>query len=129
VTIELDHLIVPAKNQRTAARQLAELLGVHWLESGLGPFSAVFVNAGLTLDFLDDSGPFQIEHYCFRVTENEFDAILSRIEAAGIKYRSDVRGPENMRIGTNYGSRVIYWNVPEGHQWEMLTASYARQPD
>jgi hypothetical protein len=22
---------------------------------------------------------------------------------------------------------MIYWNEPEGHQWEMLTVSYARQ--
>jgi hypothetical protein len=22
----------------------------------------------------------------------------------------------------------VYWNVPDGHQWEMLTVSYARNP-
>lgn len=64
---------------------------------------------------------------CFRVDPQDFDAILGRIEAAGIAYRSTVRGPVDMRIDTQFGGRGIYWNVPDGHQWEMLTVSYARQ--
>jgi catechol 2,3-dioxygenase-like lactoylglutathione lyase family enzyme len=128
MTIELDHVIVPARNQVASARQLAELLGVPWAETGLGPFSPVYVNAGLTLDFIETSDPFEVYHCCFRVGEAEFDAILARIEAAGIAYRSDVRGPVNGRINTDYGGRMVYWNEPEGHQWEMLTVSYARAP-
>jgi catechol 2,3-dioxygenase-like lactoylglutathione lyase family enzyme len=126
MTIELDHVIVSARNQRESARQLAELLGVRWAESGAGPFSPVYVNAGLTLDFIDDEGPFPVQHFCFRVSEEEFDAILHRIQAAGIRYRSSVRGPEDMQENTAYGGRMVYWNEPDGHQWEMLTVSYAR---
>ncbi len=33
-----------------------------------------------------------------------------------------------MKVDTHHGGRGIYWNKPDGHQWEMLTASYARQP-
>ena len=29
------------------------------------------------------------------------------------------------KVDPHYGN--VYWNAPEGHQWEMLTASYARQ--
>jgi hypothetical protein len=36
------------------------------------------------------------------------------------------RGPEDMHVNTQYAGRLIYWNEPDGHQWEMLTASYAR---
>ena len=128
MTIELDHLIVPAKDQRASARLLGELLGVPWSESGLGPFSPVYVNAGLTLDFIDDEGALPVEHYCFRVSPDEFDAILSRIEQAGIGYRSSVRGPQDMKVGTDSGGKRVYWNQPDGHQWELLTVSYARQP-
>jgi catechol 2,3-dioxygenase-like lactoylglutathione lyase family enzyme len=127
MAIELDHVIVSARDQRRSARMLAELLGVPWAESGVGPFSPVYVNAGLTLDFIDDAGPFPVEHFCFRVGEDEFDRILARLQAAGIAYRSAVRGPEDMQINTDYGGRMLYWNVPDGHQWEMLTVSYARQ--
>jgi catechol 2,3-dioxygenase-like lactoylglutathione lyase family enzyme len=124
--IELDHVIVSARNQRAAAKRLAELLGVRWAESGVGPFSPVYVNHGLTLDFIDDDGPFPIQHFCFRVDDEAFDAILRRLDSAGVKYRSSVRGPEDMKINTQYGGRMVYWNEPDGHQWEMLTVSYAR---
>lgn len=128
MSIELDHVIVSAKNQQAAAKLLAELLGVPWAEAGIGPFSPVYVNDGLTLDFITDEGPFPVEHFCFRVTEAEFEAILGRIKAAGITYRSAVRGPEDRQVNTQYGGKMVYWNEPEGHQWEMLTVSYARRP-
>ncbi|WP_256353896.1 MULTISPECIES: SRPBCC domain-containing protein [unclassified Variovorax] len=124
--IQLDHTIVPTRHKLASARQLAELLGVPWAETSLGPFSPVFVNDGLTLDFIDTDEDFPIHHFCFRVSEAQFDAILGRIQAAGIPYRSTVTGPMNMQINTEYGGRMVYWNVPDGHQWEMLTVSYAR---
>jgi len=127
--MELDHTIVSAKDQRASARRLAELLGVRWAEAGAGPFSPVYVNGGLTLDFIDDDTEFPVQHFCFRVTEAEFDAILVRLKAAGIRYRSAVRGPEDMKVNTDYGGRMVYWNEPDGHQWEMLTVSYARPTD
>lgn len=126
MTVELDHVIVSARDQRASAKLLAGLLGVRWAESGAGPFSPVYVNEGLTLDFIDDAGPFPVEHFCFRVSQQEFDAILDRLKAAGIKYRSTVRGPEDMKVNTDYGGSMVYWNEPDGHQWEMLTVSYAR---
>src|SRR5689334_23683983 len=48
----LDHTIVPSHNQIASAKLLAQLLGVPWAESGAGPFSPVYVNDGLTLDFI-----------------------------------------------------------------------------
>jgi catechol 2,3-dioxygenase-like lactoylglutathione lyase family enzyme len=128
VTIELDHTIVSARDPRAAAKRLGELLGVQWSESGVGPFSPVYVSDGFTIDFIEDASDFPVQHLCFRVTEPEFDAILARIRDAGIKYRSNVRGPDDGRINTGYGGRMVYWNDPEGHQWEMLTVSYARRP-
>lgn len=34
---------------------------------------------------------------------------------------------DDMTVSTGYGGRMVYWNDPEGHQWEMLTVSYARR--
>jgi hypothetical protein len=39
--------------------------------------------------------------------------------------RDHVHGPEDMQVNTRYGDRIVYWNEPDGHQWEMLTVSYA----
>lgn len=126
MTIHLDHTIVPSHNKLAAAKLLAELLGVAWAESGIGPFTPVYVNEGLTLDFIDTEEDFPIYHFCFRVSQQEFDAILGRIKAAGIPYRSTVHGPMDRQISTQFGGSGIYWNEPDGHQWEMLTVSYAR---
>ena len=128
MTIELDHSIVSARSRDTSARQLAQLLGVPSGPAAAGPFYAVYVNGGLTMDFIETDEDFPVQHFCFRVSEEEFDGILGRIQAAGIDYRSNVRGPVDRQINTDYGGRMVYWNVPEGHQWEILTVSYARPP-
>ena len=51
-----------------------------------------------------------------------------RIRAAAIPYRSNVHGPVDHQINTQHGGNIVYWDEPDGHQWEMLTVSYARQP-
>lgn len=125
---ELDHLIVPSKNRIVAARMIAGLLGVPWAEQGhVGPFSPVYVNAGLTLDFDEWSEPIPKQHYCFRVTPDEFDSILSRIQAAGIAFLSLPHGPDDYIINPAFGGRLVYWSEPDGHVWEILTVSYERQ--
>ena len=120
MTIHLDHTLVPARDKVASARRLAELLGVPWDDRGPGPFAPVYVN--------ETDEDFPVYHFCFRVDDDEFDAILGRIRAAGIPYRSSVRGPVDGAINTDHGGRMFYWNDPEGHQWELLTVSYARQP-
>ena len=126
MAIELDHTIVPCRDQVASAKLLATLLAVRWAESAIGPFSPVYVNDGLTLDFQSTTESFPIHHFCFRVSQQEFDSILLRIKAHDIAYRSNVRGPIDHTINTEYGGSMVYWNEPDGHQWEMLTVSYAR---
>src|SRR5262245_10405294 len=119
--IALDHLMVPTRDKLAAAKLLAELLGVPWSPTGIGPFAPVFVSDSLTIDFDQWNEPLPMIHYCFRVNDAEFDAILGRIKGAGIAYRSSVHGPVDHRVDTEHGGRIVYWNEPDGHQWEMLT--------
>ncbi|MGH8204670.1 MAG: VOC family protein [Steroidobacteraceae bacterium] len=128
MTVCLDHLMVPARDKLASAELLAELLGVPWSATGVGPFAPVFVNDGFTIDFDQWSEPFPKIHYCFRVDEREFDAILGRIREKGIAFRSNVQGPVDNEINTQHGGRIVYWSEPDGHYWEMLTQSYARKP-
>ena len=128
MTVNLDHFTVLCRDKVASAKLLAELFGVSWSESGVGPFSPVYLNDGLTLDFDETDELYPIIHFAFRVKQEEFDAILARIKAAGIKYRSAVHGPVDMKIDTQHGGSIVYWNEPGGHQWEILTESYARQP-
>jgi len=128
MAIHLDHFMVPARDKAASAKLLADLLGVAWAATGtVGPFSPVYINDGLTLDFDETDEPFPLHHYCFRVDETEFDAILGRIRAAGIEYRSTPHGPADMTVNTQHGGRIVYWSEPDGHMWEILTVSYARR--
>jgi hypothetical protein len=127
MTIHLDHTIVPSHARDASGRRLADLLGVRCGPAAEGPFFAVYVNDGLTLDFIQADEPFPVYHFCFRVDEGEFDRTLARLREAGIAYRSSVHAPVDMKVNTDYGGRMTYWNEPDGHQWEMLTVSYARE--
>ena len=129
MSIALDHLIIPVPERVAAARQLGELLGVPWAAQGAGgPFSPVYVSAGLTIDFDTAEGEYLMQHYAFRVDDTAFDAILERITAAGIPFRGNPRGPNDMKVNTAHGGRIAYWKAPGGHVWEILTESYARKP-
>jgi hypothetical protein len=124
----LDHLIVPAKDRVASARLLASLLGVPWAEQGsVGPFSPVYVNEGLTLDFDQWEQAVPKQHYCFRVSDLEFEAILARIKNAGIAFRSLPHGPDDYKVNDAFGGKLVYWSEPDGHAWEILTVSYERQ--
>lgn len=125
---QLDHLTVQAADRKASARLLAEILDVPWAEeAGIGPFSAVYVNDGLTLDFDQADRAFPVSHYCFRVAELAFDRIVGRLQDKGIAYRSTPHGPADGRVNTMAGGRLVYWGEPDGHVWEALTASYARR--
>jgi catechol 2,3-dioxygenase-like lactoylglutathione lyase family enzyme len=129
MAIRLDHLIVAARDRRASAELLASLLGVPWAaESGVGPFSAVYVSDDLTLDFDEVGAACPVQHYCFRVSDAEFDAIRARLDAAGVAIRSTPHGPVDGEVNTRHGGRILYWSVPDGHVWELLTVSYARNP-
>ena len=124
MTIELDHVIVPSRRRRESAKLLADLLAVPWEETR-GEFTPVYVNESLTVDFADRV---QFERYllCVRVRDADFEAIVARIQQAGLAYRSRPRGENDMQINRRLGGKNVYWQDGDSHLWEMLTVSYAR---
>ena len=121
MAILLDHLIVPSRNPVASARSLATLLGTPW-EEARGHFTPVYVNETLTLDFAQRE-QFASHHYCFHVSDAEFDQIFARVQASGIKYRSSPQGPDDMALNTRLGGRNFYWTDGDGHIWEVLTSA------
>src|SRR5690242_5095353 len=77
--IRLGHAAVPSRDRETAAALLADIVDVAWAaETGIGPFSPVYVSDDLTLDFAQADGPFPLLDFCCRADEAEFNAILAR---------------------------------------------------
>src|SRR5215813_6105565 len=88
MAIVLNHTIVPAKDQRAAARFFAETFGLSYDASDdHSHFAPVRVNDTLTLLF-DTADGFKSHHYAFHVADAEFDAILARVKRAGLTYGS-----------------------------------------
>ena len=118
--VELNHLIVHARDSRTAALFLSNLLGLPEPVRS-GPFLAVTTANGATLDFIDAEGEIPPQHYAFRATEAEFDEIFARIRMQEVAYWAD---PGRRRPGEVYrynGGRGVYFEDPTGHFLEVLT--------
>jgi catechol 2,3-dioxygenase-like lactoylglutathione lyase family enzyme len=120
MAIVLNHTIVPAHDKAASAEFFARVFGLEYK----GPhshFAPVQVNDGLTLDF-DERGQFEPHHYAFMVSEAEFDAIFDRIKAEGISYGSGPRSRTDGQINHRRGGRGVYFDDPNGHVLEILTA-------
>jgi catechol 2,3-dioxygenase-like lactoylglutathione lyase family enzyme len=120
MTIVLNHTIVPAHDKTASAAFFARIFGLEYN----GPhshFAPVQVNDELTLDF-DERGDFKSHHYAFKVSEAEFDAIFDRIKAEGISYGSGPRSRSDGAINHRHGGRGVYFDDPNGHVLEILTA-------
>ena len=120
MTIVLDHTIVPARDKAASARYFADLFGLA-CGAPVGPFVPVQVNEALTFDFDDRRRSFEVHHYAFHVTDQEFDAIFSRVRAGGLAYGSDPYDQENMRIREFNGGRTVYFKDLDGHLLEIRT--------
>lgn len=119
MAIVLNHTIVPARDKVAAARFFAELFGLEF--RGLhGHFAPVRVNDQLTLDF-DDAESFEGHHLAFHVTEDDFDAILGRIQAAKVPYYPQPRLANEGQINHRGGGRGVYFQDPNGHSYELMT--------
>jgi catechol 2,3-dioxygenase-like lactoylglutathione lyase family enzyme len=115
----LDHTIVPSHNKIAAAQHIADLFGLSFA-GAQGHFAPVRVNESLCLDF-DDAEGFQSHHYAFKVSDEEFDQVLARVQAAGIAYGSRPGSQDDMQLNQRRGGRGFYFRDADGHSWELLT--------
>src|SRR5579862_4746386 len=96
MAVELNHTIVPSHDKDTAARFVADILGLAY-EGAHAHFAVVRVNERLTLDF-DRADRFEHHHYAFKVSEAEFDAIFERVRGQHVTYGSGPGALDDMKI-------------------------------
>jgi catechol 2,3-dioxygenase-like lactoylglutathione lyase family enzyme len=118
--IFLDHTIVPAKDKLASAKFFAEIFGLT-VKPGDGYFAQVQVNDSLTFDFADEEEP-QSHHYAFHISDAEFEAIYERVKAKGLTYGSGPYNHTDGKIYTRRGGRGFYFEDPNGHLLEVMTA-------
>jgi extradiol dioxygenase family protein len=126
--VELNHTIVHARDNRESATFFADLLSLE-IAGEWGPFVAVHLSNGVTLDFAtipaDQITP---QHYAFLVSESEFDAAYARITTRGIEHYADPHRRHPGTINHNDGGRGVYFLDPAGHAMELITVPYGGWP-
>ena len=127
MTIELNHIIVPAKDPEASATFLAGILGVT-VAPRWGHFVPVKTQNGVTLDFAEYKD-FKPHHCAFLVSEAEFDAALARLKKSGAAFYANHRREHRGEINHLYGGRGVYFDDPSGHLFELITRPYGETPE
>ncbi len=127
MTVELNHIIVPAKDPRASAKFLASILGVK-VEPDWGHFVPVKTQNGVTLDF-EKAKDFPPHHCAFLVSEAEFDAALARLKKSGAAFYANYRREGRGEINHLYGGRGVYFDDPNRHLFELITRPYGKTPE
>jgi catechol 2,3-dioxygenase-like lactoylglutathione lyase family enzyme len=93
-------------------------------EGPFGHFAPIKIpSQSLTLDF-DNREKFDRQHYAFKVSETEFDAIFERVRDEGLEWGSGPFSPSDGEINHWNGGRGVYFCDPNGHLLELLTRDY-----
>ena len=128
--MDLNHLLVPCKNKVESANYFARLMGLP--TGAVGHFAPVKINEALMFDYAEaddvslwdgEDGHFARQHYAFKVSDGEFDAIFERVKAEGLRYGS-APGPDlyNMQVDSRRGGKRVYFDELNGHSIEIFTA-------
>ena len=121
--VRLNHTIVSSRDKRESATFAKEILGLGELVP-FGPFIGLETDNGVTLDYMDADGEITPQHYCFLITEAEFDEIFGRILERGLRYWADPGRNTEGEINTHEGGRGVYFEDPSGHLLEIITRPY-----
>lgn len=127
MAVQLNHLIVMARNQAESASFFTEVLGLP-AATRFGPFLVVQTANGVSLDVDEAGGEITPMHYAFLVSEAEFDEIFGRIRARRIDYWADPGKHRPGEINHHDGGRGVYFPDPNGHLLEIITRPYGGNP-
>jgi ketosteroid isomerase-like protein len=119
--VELNHIIVPARDKVASADFLAGILGVP-AGPPSGGFMPVVVGNGVTLDYATRER-FEPHHCAFLVSEEEFDGAFARIRESGTGYYAQPDRSLPGDINRRFGGRGVYFDDPNGHLMEILTSA------
>jgi catechol 2,3-dioxygenase-like lactoylglutathione lyase family enzyme len=125
MSIEINHLIVPATDKNASAEFLSSVLGIS-PSTAAGHFRPVQVGT-VTLDF-DNSTEIRPMHIAFLVDDATFEAAYQRLLDAGTPTYADPGRSQPGEINRRWGGRGVYFDDPDGHFFELMTAVPPPEP-
>jgi len=124
MSVQLNHLIVWCNDPEASSKFYARILGLRAPET-FAHFKVVRADNAVSLDFmLKEDGKVAGQHYAFLVDEAQFDLVLGRIRAEGVKHWADPGQSKPNEINHHDGGRGVYFVDPNGHLLEILTRPY-----
>jgi catechol 2,3-dioxygenase-like lactoylglutathione lyase family enzyme len=126
MSIEVNHLIVPATDKELSARFLADIVGLD-LGAPVSHFQPVQIGH-VTLDY-DDATDIRPLHIAFLVDDATFDAAHRRLLDADVPTYADPGRSQPGQINHRYGGRGVYFDDPDEHLFELMTAPYDPAPE
>jgi catechol 2,3-dioxygenase-like lactoylglutathione lyase family enzyme len=121
--IQFNHLLIFARDKRESAHFLTSLFGLPD-PTPAGFFLAVDFANDVTLHYGEPGVDFLSQHYAFLVSDEEFDAIFSRLQERDMTFWADPQQRLPGQINTNHGGRGVYFMDPSGHGLEIITRPY-----
>ena len=125
---QLNHTIVCCRDRHRSSRFLAEMLGLPAPRTFLH-FEIVDAANGVSLDFMEKEGPVSLQHYAFLVSDEEFDAGMTRIRDKDLTFWADPARSKPGEINHHFGGRGVYFEDPDGHLLEMITKPYGSEDE
>jgi len=123
MSVGLDHTIVWSTAPAEAAAFLADMLDLPE-PTRFGRFHVVKLGNGVSMDFAERPGPIARQHYAFLVDDAVFDRALGLIREGGLAHWADPMRSRPNEINTLWGGRGVYFDDPDGHSLEIITATY-----
>jgi catechol 2,3-dioxygenase-like lactoylglutathione lyase family enzyme len=120
MSVEINHLIVPATDKRVSAQFLADVLGLE-VSTSMGHFQPVQIGH-VTLDY-DNATRVQPMHIAFLVDDATFDAAHRRLLETEVRTYADPGRRQAGAINHRSGGRGVYFDDPDGHLFELMTAA------
>jgi catechol 2,3-dioxygenase-like lactoylglutathione lyase family enzyme len=128
INVELNHLIILAREKQQTAHFLTSLLGLPDATPADGPvpgfFLCIELKNAITL-LIAQANEHSIGHYAFKVPESTFEQVVQRLKENNIDHWAD---PRMQRPGECYeenGNKGFYVIDPSGHGIEILTSIQA----
>jgi len=121
MSIEINHIIVPATDKKISAQFLADIRGLevgepvsHFQPLQIGPVG---------LDY-DDATEIRPMHIAFLVDDSTFDAAHRRLLDGHVPPYADPGRSQPGQINHRYGGRGAYCDDPDKHLFELTIAPY-----
>jgi catechol 2,3-dioxygenase-like lactoylglutathione lyase family enzyme len=126
MAVELNHTIVWCSDKMRSSAFLARMLG-RPAPTPFLHFMVVELDNGVSLDFMEKPGAVARQHYAFLITDEDFDAVLTRIHSEELTFWADPARLKPGEINHHFGGRGVYFEDPDGHLLEVITRPYSAE--